>query len=510
MASRRPPRRNFAAFLTGQADEEIPPEARMPESPPRAVDEPLIPSEAPRRPTTRVVRPAAAAAPTPVTPPTAVGADGQEVPIVALPDYAAPPGVVVSAGVDANGVEYVFEDDPGASPLVDPRYDADDRNWVRYRTTWGGLLRLVGLVVLILIAVVTVRNRTYDWIDTQVSAGGDHGEELEFTIPAGVAVNTVATELSNAGIIDNATVFRYWLRCDGPNGGEITITGFLGCDTEVQYQAGDYDLVQNMTFEEVHAALEAGPKEIIISTVRIPEGLRVSQLVERLLEENDLYDRDELIEAFQDPDLTSDYLRAEASIFWPHEGLLFPAVYDVPEQDLTNERQIIARMSQEFDTRFSRLLEESGGLPSFAEELGLDEYDMIIIASLIEEEAKLDGDRAKISRVIWNRLLADPPWQLGIDATACFAPAIPCSELTNENLTDPNPWNTRAIDGLPLTPISAPGEASLEAALNPADGPWFYYVLTDEGGVEGAHTFAETDAEFQAAKAICTELGYCG
>ena len=77
------------------------------------------------------------------------------------------------------------------------------------------------------------------------------------------------------------------------------------------------------------------------------------------------------------------------------------------------------------------------------------------------------------------------------------------------DLEDENAWNTRAVPGLPLTPISAPGEASLEAALNPADGPWFYYVLTDEGGVEGAHTFAETDAEFQAAKAVCADLGYC-
>jgi peptidoglycan lytic transglycosylase G len=501
VADRRKPRRSFAAFLTGQADEEIPEAATPPPIRPSATDVPLIPDGAPRRPATRVVRPAAA---TPRSaPPVAVGPDGEEVPIIALPDYAAPPGVVVSAGYDENGVEYVFEDDPGAIPLVDPRYDAQDRNWVRYRTSWGGFLRIIGLVVLVLIVVVTIRNRAYDWIDDQVNAGGDLGEAVEFTVQPGSAVNDIATELADAGIINNATVFRYWLRCEG----DITISGFLGCDTEVQFQAGDYDLFENMTFEQVVAELDKGPKEVIIQTVLIPEGLTVAQIVDRLVAENDLYDRDQLLEALGDADLTSHYLRESSAPFFPFEGLLFPARYDVPEQDLADERGIIARMSAEFDERFTRLLDESGGLPPMAEELGLDEYDIVIIASLIEEEAKLDEDRAKISRVIWNRL--EQGWTLGIDASVCYPEGISCTELTDSELeNEGNPWNTRALPGLPPTPIAAPGEASLEAALNPEEGPWMYYVLTDE---DGSHTFAETDEEFEAAKLICVEKGLgCG
>ena len=71
---------------------------------------------------------------------------------VALPDFVDPPGAEIVAGVDADGIEYVFEDDPYADPLVDPRYDADDRNWVRYRPNWGGYLRfvVVGLLVVFL------------------------------------------------------------------------------------------------------------------------------------------------------------------------------------------------------------------------------------------------------------------------------------------------------------------------------------------------------------------------
>jgi UPF0755 protein len=508
VADPRKPKRSLAAFLTGQTDvesPEIPEAAEPPPVEPSATDVPLIPADEPRRPATRVVRPVQAAPRTP--PPTTVGPDGEEVPIVALPDYAAPPGVVVSAGYDANGVEYVFEDDPGADPLVDPRYDADDRNWVRYRTSWGGFLRIVALVVLVLVVIVTARSRVYGWIDDQIEAGGDHGDEVPFTIETGAAVNDVATKLADAGIINNATVFRYWLRCDVPNGGEITITGFLGCDTEVQFQAGDYTLYENMTYQEVIDVFAEGPYVPEIFTVRIPEGLTVAQTIERLLEENDLYDREELLEALRDPQLFSDYLRPELASFFPHEGLLFPAFYDVPEQDITDERRMIDRMTTEMDTRITRLLDESDGLPPEATELGLDEYDMVIIASLIEEEAKVAEDRPKISRVIWNRLLAGEP--LGIDAAVCFGAGISCQDLTTTELEDvDNPYNTRRLAGLPPTPIASPGEASLEAALNPEPGDWFYYVLTDE---DGSHSFAVTAEEHAANVAICVEkdLG-CG
>ena len=82
--------------------------------------------------------------------------------------------------------------------------------------------------------------------------------------------------------------------------------------------------------------------------------------------------------------------------------------------------------------------------------------------------------------------------------------------LTQEDLDNPSPYNTREVVGIPPTPIAAPGEASLIAAMRPQGDPDLYYwVRTDAGGVVGAHTFAVTDAEFQAAKQICQELGYC-
>ena len=74
--------------------------------------------------------------------------------------------------------------------------------------------------------------------------------------------------------------------------------------------------------------------------------------------------------------------------------------------------------------------------------------------------------------------------------------------MTTEELNVVAPWNTRGVVGLPPTPIAAPGRASLEAAVAPEPGDWMYYVRTDEGGVPGAHTFATSAREFEAARRI--------
>jgi len=145
----------------------------------------------------------------------------------------------------------------------------------------------------------------------------------------------------------------------------------------------------------------------------------------------------------------------------------------------------------------------------------LSPYELIIVASMIEEEARLDEDRAKIARVIYNRLIDGEA--LGIDATTiygvhlrrcmedarCSNPSTEFSwydpELFQSQLDDANdPYNTRIVTGLPPTPISSPGRASLNAALNPEPGPWKWYVLVD---TDGRHFFTDNFGEFERAVA---------
>jgi UPF0755 protein len=126
-------------------------------------------------------------------------------------------------------------------------------------------------------------------------------------------------------------------------------------------------------------------------------------------------------------------------------------------------------------------------------------YGLLTVASMVEREAKVAADRAKIAAVIYNRLKREMP--LGIDATIYYAieqaKGTPTytSELTEAQLHLNSPYNTRIHTGLPPTPISNPGMASIEAAANPAHVDSIYYVLAADGC--GEHVFSSTLAKFE-------------
>jgi UPF0755 protein len=174
------------------------------------------------------------------------------------------------------------------------------------------------------------------------------------------------------------------------------------------------------------------------------------------------------------------------------EGFLFPATYDMytgaPVSRLVAE-QLIAFRENFGPTEIAR-----------AHALRVTPYQLLTIASMVEREAKVPGDRAKIAAVIYNRLKKGMP--LGIDATIYYAleleKGIPTytKELTEAQLQLNSAYNTRTHTGLPPTPISNPGLASIEAAGHPAHVAYLYYVLAADGC--GEHTFSTSLAKFEA------------
>jgi len=375
-----------------------------------------------------------------------------------------------------------------------------DVRWVRHRPTSGPLPRWGLVFGLVALALVVGYRLFLGWVDDQMTPDAPAGDELEFTIVEGWSTNDVVASLGDAGVIDNPAMFRQWLRCPS------AIRWLIDCPADIEYsfQAGDYVLQEHLGFEAVVALLDEGPLPEEVIRVTVPEGLTLEQMVDRLLSEMPLFDEDELRAA-----LVSDRLRWEYGTFEHRdravEGLLFPDTYQLDEATVADELGLILRMHQQF----LRVVEQLD-LVGRAAEFGLSPYEVVVLASLIEEEALLDGDRPKISRVIHNRLASG--WRLGVDASSRYAVGKTAGEpMTTEDLSVVSLWNTRVVLGLPPTPIAAPGRASLEAALAPVDGSWMYYVRTDEGGIPGAHTFATTATEFQAARRICVDkdLG-CG
>ena len=400
---------------------------------------------------------------------------------------------------------------------VEPHIEyIDPRDYVRLPRRSGPLRRLAIVAVILGFAGFYAVGAADDWTAAQVVPDNPPGEEIEFLIADGEGTNTTAQNLAGADVISNPTLFRYWLRCPS------AAKRILDCEEpqEVSWQAGKYRINRDMSFQAVVDLLNEGSIPPENFSVTIPEGLTIDQIIDRLVAENSNYNAEDFRLSLDNLQVETDFLpedlavRSDAEGFrTPYEGLLFPSTYEVAEDAASSEISILRNMAGTMEQQFEAALNEGGGvLPPVAgpDGLNLTQYDMLVIASLIEEEALIDADRPKIARVIYNRLLQNEA--LGIDASTRYAvDKRPGDPLLQSDLDSASPFNTRNLSnvGLPPTPIAAPGRASIEAALAPEEGDWFFYVLTDEGGVPGAHTFAVTGSEFEAAKAICVELGYC-
>jgi len=177
------------------------------------------------------------------------------------------------------------------------------------------------------------------------------------------------------------------------------------------------------------------------------------------------------------------------------EGFLFPATYDMDPGDSVSrlvQKQLVA-------------FQENFGVAEIARAhaLHVTPYDLLIVASMVEREAQVPGDRAKIAAVIYNRLHAGMP--LGIDASIYYAVeaekgiATYTHELTESDLRINSPYNTRTHTGLPPTPISNPGAASIQAAAHPSHVSYLYYVAGADGCGEQVFSTSQSAFEVNAA-----------
>lgn len=232
----------------------------------------------------------------------------------------------------------------------------------------------------------------------------------------------------------------------------------------------------------------------MLSRVTVPEGLTVAEILERVAAETG-----QPIEELQAAAADVAALGLPAYADGQLEGYLFPATYDLDPDDTPAD--ILQMMVDQFSSVAAGLrLEER------AAALGRTPGEIVTVASMIQSETRLDEERPDVAQVIYNRLEQGIP--LGIDATLAFGLDKSGNDLTVTDLRTDSPYNTRTRQGLPPTPISSPGEASLEAALAPSSGDLLYYVLEN---ADGTHFFTSDYAEFQAARQRCAEadLG-CG
>ena len=333
----------------------------------------------------------------------------------------------------------------------------------------------VRMVVTMVVATVLLLGAAGWWTIHQLNPSGDPGAAVNFTINEGDTMSSVASRLDADGIISNATLFRWYASTRG----------------DISLVPGYYALKPGDNAGNIIEALSTPPAQTFVS-VTFPEGMTIAQMGERLSTKLTFMSREDFVAAANDGSIVSDLLPKGVTSL---EGLLFPDTYQVSGDG--SEARVVSTMAGMMQ-RVARQVD----LKSGAKIRGFSQYQILIIASLIEREAKVPEDRAKIAQVIYNRLAEK--MKLEIDASVKYG-LDPSMSWTDMKATD-HPYNTYIYPGLPPTPIANPGRASIQAALAPAGAPsktdeaciglpagekcrYLYYVLADK---TGRHVFATT------------------
>jgi UPF0755 protein len=285
-------------------------------------------------------------------------------------------------------------------------------------------------------------------------------------IPKGASVRGIAHLLADNGVIRNRYAFLLLARRH-PN---------------KPLEAGEYFFNHSETAFEVFDSIAAG--RVFTISITIPEGFNTMQIA-ALLDQNGLATRDAFLAAVQDTTPIRDLAPAAPSL----EGFLFPSTYQFPHH--VTPAQVIAAMTAHFRTEWDSLLAVDPA--NAANPPGnLTPQQIVTLASLVESETPKPEERPIVARVFLNRLKLKLPMQC--DPTVIYALELAgkyTPPLTGRDLGFDSAYNTYRHPGLPPGPIANPGEASLRAALAPANVDYLYFVADTEGG----HLFSSTLAE---------------
>ncbi|HYB74804.1 MAG TPA: endolytic transglycosylase MltG [Candidatus Sulfotelmatobacter sp.] len=293
---------------------------------------------------------------------------------------------------------------------------------------------------------------------------GDRGDPPRVVYVArGAGAGQIAGALAEAGIIRSRWAFL----------GLAILRGDVR-----RLKPGEYEFALPATLGAVVARMVEG--RTIIHLVTVPEGFTVRDLAGRLAAEG-LADPGRIQALARDASFAGRLGLDEPSL----EGYLFPDTYRL-SRGMTEE-EILALMVARFREVF--------GVPEErkAQALGLDRHAIVILASLIEKEARVDGERFLISAVFHNRLRRLMPLQA--DPSILYSFPEKRGRLTRADLRLPDPYNTYVHPGLPPGPIANPGKASILAALEPPPVVYLYFVAK----ADGTHAFSRTLAEHMRA-----------
>jgi UPF0755 protein len=311
---------------------------------------------------------------------------------------------------------------------------------------------------------------------------GPGSGEVTFVIDPGQSVSSMGAELEDLGIVKSSEAF---------------VDAAAKNSRSTRIQAGTYVLKSRMKAADVVTIL-VDPSQLAQDTVTIPEGKRTSDIV-KILAKNTGFKAKQFQAVLADPAA----LGLPASAGGNPEGYLFPATYTITPSD--TPQTILAAMVAKGQSVMQDL-----GLDAQAQALGLTAHEVLTVASMLEFEANRTEDYPKVARAIYNRL--DKGMALQSDATVAYANGLSGEVWTTSAQRDiDSPYNTYAHTGLPPGPIGNPGQATIDAALHPVDGPWLYWVVVNlkTGETVFSTTLAEHNAATERLREYCKTSDAC-
>ena len=300
------------------------------------------------------------------------------------------------------------------------------------------------------------------WFGLYVVTPAPGNNEITVVIPKGSGVRRIKQILGEQGVIRDDIRFLILVRLV-PEGQRL--------------RAGEFKVPQGLTPLEVLRFLEtARPVQYRIT---VPEGWTMEQIAE-VFARDGWVDPTTFLQLCRDRQFIEEVgVKADTL-----EGYLFPETYTLV-RDEVDEKSLIVSMVKQFDRVWDSLEKPAGG--------SLDRHQLVTLASIVEKETGSAGERAQIAGVFYNRL--DKGMRLQSDPTTIYGLENFDGNLTRKDLQKETPYNTYVITGLPPGPICNPGRAALQAVLQPAEVPYFYFVSKNDG----SHFFSTSLKEHNRA-----------
>lgn len=293
-------------------------------------------------------------------------------------------------------------------------------------------------------------------------------ENISIIVEEGASLFNLLEELEGSKRIKNSNIIKLYIK---------------GKKLDTRIKHGEYSIDENTSIEELVGILNSGANNKSLVKITIPEGYDIESIGE-VLEKSGLISKEEFIQSCREYKLPK-YIKANPQVRYALEGYLFPDTYDLRKG--SSGKDIIDIMLSRFESVIKEVanknVEEFKNLST-----------LVTLSSIVEKEARVSEDRPKIASVINNRLKKD--MMLQIDATVLYAMGKRKERLYTKDLKIKSPYNTYNIKGLTPGPICSPGKASIEAALNPAETNYVFYVLEDSE----RHYFTDNYSDFLKAK----------